>query len=316
MRIREYRYFLAIVEHGSVTAAAKALYTSQPALSVYLKGQEDQLGVKLFVKAGSKLILTSEGERYLDYARKIVQLDDNLIRELEDIRNCRAGKVRVGITVGHGSFFLPLLLKSYQKQFPQLTIELCEASHFDLIRQSLERKLDLILLNKPSKNFPLQHTKILSESMVLVAPKSFGLSQYAHSESNCPYPYLDIRKLQDVPLAMLKKNHSLRREADALFYAAGITPTIMYETDASDVAYSLVENKFGATFTYDIRWFLGKKDELDVFSVTGSSLHSRDYVIAYTDREDFSVPVRSIHDCTVQTIKGFFDSGNMLFSPE
>lgn len=79
MDIREFSYILAIVEHGSFTKAANSLYISQPSLSLYIKNMERRLGFAFFNRTNRKLVLTEEGRVYVEYARKIMELNNDMI---------------------------------------------------------------------------------------------------------------------------------------------------------------------------------------------------------------------------------------------
>ena len=71
MVFKNYEYFIAIVESGSLTKAAEKLYVSQPSLSQYVKRLESSLGVELFDRTASPLRLTYTGERYYEYVKQV-----------------------------------------------------------------------------------------------------------------------------------------------------------------------------------------------------------------------------------------------------
>ncbi len=81
MELRSLQYFLACVEQGSLTGAAEQLYTSQPHVSQVIKSLEWELGVKLFRRTGSGIVLTDEGEKIRFYAQNALK-NANLIREV------------------------------------------------------------------------------------------------------------------------------------------------------------------------------------------------------------------------------------------
>lgn len=80
MDLKSLQYFLACVERGSLTGAAESLYTTQPHVSQVIKSLEWELGVKLFKRTGTGIVLTDEGERIRFYAENAVKNAD-LIRE-------------------------------------------------------------------------------------------------------------------------------------------------------------------------------------------------------------------------------------------
>ena len=76
-----YEYFLTIAEVGNLTKAAQILYTTQPALSQYLKRLEKSLGVELFDRSTSPLKLTFTGERYYRHVLQLQKMDKELLKE-------------------------------------------------------------------------------------------------------------------------------------------------------------------------------------------------------------------------------------------
>ncbi|WP_143673908.1 LysR family transcriptional regulator, partial [Streptomyces sp. or20] len=74
MELRVLRYFLTIVETGSVTKAAEVVRVAQPSLSRQLRGLEGDLGMKLFDRGGKQMVLTAAGRRFLPLARDLVAL--------------------------------------------------------------------------------------------------------------------------------------------------------------------------------------------------------------------------------------------------
>ena len=85
MDIKEYTYILAVVECGSISKAAKKLYISQPSLTTYINNLEKRLGFRFFVEGKGRSHLTPEGELYVEYARQIMILNNNLYEQLRDM---------------------------------------------------------------------------------------------------------------------------------------------------------------------------------------------------------------------------------------
>ncbi len=85
MNMKEQQYVCVLAECGSITRAAKELYISQPALSIYINNLEKSLNVKLFERVGKRFILTYAGERYVEKARAMLRLEEEFEEELKDI---------------------------------------------------------------------------------------------------------------------------------------------------------------------------------------------------------------------------------------
>ena len=76
------QYLMAIKNYKNITAAANSLYISQPALSKYLQNLESRLGIQLFNRIGYQFYLTYEGVRFLEYAQRIISLEQCLSDEI------------------------------------------------------------------------------------------------------------------------------------------------------------------------------------------------------------------------------------------
>lgn len=96
MNLRVLRYFLAIIEEGSITGTAEYLSISQPSLSRQIKDLEEHLGHKLFDRGSRTITLTPAGELLRDRAREIVLIADRTEAELTSMDKPINGKVYIG----------------------------------------------------------------------------------------------------------------------------------------------------------------------------------------------------------------------------
>lgn len=108
MDFRDLQYVLAIAKHLNITKAADTLYVTQPTLSKFLKGLEDDLGLRLFQKLGHTYMLTYAGERYVAKAEQILQLKKDLDLELADILKRNVGVLKVALPTMRCTYILLL----------------------------------------------------------------------------------------------------------------------------------------------------------------------------------------------------------------
>lgn len=97
MNLHHLKYFLAIAEEGTLSAASKKLMVGQPALSTQLKQFEQWLGTELFVRNGKKLLITPTGEYVLKYAKAIKNLEEELISNLGHAEDEARREITLGI---------------------------------------------------------------------------------------------------------------------------------------------------------------------------------------------------------------------------
>ena len=149
MELRILRYFLTVVQEGSMTKAAEKLHITQPTLSRQIAQMEEELGVKLFARGARKLALTSEGLLLRRRAEEILELVDKTETELVAQDAMVAGVVSVGCGDLAAVQQLPALFRAFHAQYPAVTFDLYTATA-DHIQDRMDRGLtDLGLLLEP-----------------------------------------------------------------------------------------------------------------------------------------------------------------------
>jgi len=116
------RALVTVADAGGVTRAAGLLNLTQSAVSMQIKRLEDSLGRELFIRAQRKLSLTAEGEQLADYARRMLDLNDEALSRLTDA--AYEGEIRVGVP--HDIVYpqMPRILKAMAQEFPRVRINL------------------------------------------------------------------------------------------------------------------------------------------------------------------------------------------------
>jgi DNA-binding transcriptional LysR family regulator len=121
------RSFLAIVDTGSFTRAAERVNKTQSAVSMHMRRLEEQLGCALFVKQGRGTRLSEEGEKLIEFARRIVQTEAGALAALS--RKGLSGRVRLGIPDDYAEFFLADILTRFCRNHPLVEVSVvCESS--------------------------------------------------------------------------------------------------------------------------------------------------------------------------------------------
>lgn len=148
MELRQLRYFLAVAEAESFTAAAHRLRLAQPALSQQIRALEDELGVKLIERGARRSQPTDAGVRMIARARRILLEVEGAERDLGAHASGRRGKVRFGCalqTLTEGR--LPALLAEFRGRFPEVEIAFLEAHTRPLTDLLVGGELDLALVH-------------------------------------------------------------------------------------------------------------------------------------------------------------------------
>jgi len=117
-------FFSTLASAGSLSAAARELGITTPAVSKHLALMESRLGVSLVNRTTRRMSLTPEGERYLEYARRILDEIGHMEEELGVSRSTPTGLLRVNATLGFGRSHIAPLISRFLRQYPQVEVQL------------------------------------------------------------------------------------------------------------------------------------------------------------------------------------------------
>lgn len=305
MDIREYTYILSIINHGSYSKAAKALFISQPSLSIYIRNLEKRLNITFF--EDRKLTLTQEGKVYIDYAQKIVQLNNDLQYQLKHMARFKNSLVRIGITVTRGSYILPKLFPLLLKEHPDIQIKITEAISEELENMVLEGELDFIMVNYPFKEHALDYIKLYDEEIVIAVSPDNPILQKARPVEGTKHLWIDIRELEEEPFILLKYGQKMRQIADSLFQDAGYSPHIILETSSAVTAFHLSCTGVGATILIDTFLNLSEVKSLPELLSVGNPRLNRELVLAYAPNRRISPAARTV----ISTIQRYISTINL-----
>ena len=225
MNIRHIQYVLTILREGSITAASKKLFVSQPALSQTLKQIEQDLGATIFDRTTDPISLTYAGQQYVDAALQVLDIDRNLRARIAETKKELHGRLRLGISMQRGLQILPQVIPDFSRMYPYIRIELIEHGSATLEHMTAEGQCDLALITTNEKPNKLHYELIGSEEVVLMAARSTELAhRFADGEP------IEITQAQNEKFVSMREGHSVRTIQDRLFERHHLTPTILMET--------------------------------------------------------------------------------------
>ena len=231
MNMKQALYFKTIAQYGTITAAAKQLYISQPSLSQTLRQIEDEVGTPLFDRSTSPFHLTYAGERYLKAVEAMLDIETRLKEEIESIRRDDGGRLRLGISVTRAMQVLPDVIPIFTKAYPNVTIELTEAASASLEGLLQKGQIDLALAALEANEANIAYELIEKESIGILAGKDSQLTQLVPSGTP-----ISLEMVEKEAFVSLDTSHSSRIIQDRLFRRYNIRPKILLETSSLEVA--------------------------------------------------------------------------------
>lgn len=207
------RSFVSIAEYESFALAAEQVHRTQSAVTQQMARLEEQLGVALFRKVGRSKRLTEHGVRLLDYARRLLALNDEALASVgaPDLR----GPLRIGSIYDATEFLLPPLLARFSQLYPNLQLEVHTDRTAHLLQALKQGEIEIALVGQPETSSPPAHPGVRLRTSPLVW---MAAVEYVHDRK------------QPVPLVVPDEPSSYRATALAALDAGGIAWRVRHVT--------------------------------------------------------------------------------------
>jgi DNA-binding transcriptional LysR family regulator len=176
MELFQLEAFLAVVREGSFSAAAKALYRTQPAISQTIKKLEDEIGRPLFDRSSRRGLLTDAGRVLADHAERLVNLRQRTLAALDDVAKLRTGRLRVAANELTCLYLLPIL-HEYRRLYPEVHITVQRALGSRIPAQVLDYGVDLGVITFRPDIDALHSTVVYHDELAFVVPPSHPLAR-------------------------------------------------------------------------------------------------------------------------------------------
>jgi DNA-binding transcriptional LysR family regulator len=236
MELHQLRYFLAIAETGSFTAAASRSHVAQPSLSIQVAKLEAELGGPLFERGRKGAKLTSRGELFRPRAAEALRQLEAAKSEADELAGLQRGSVSLGCMPTTGAYLLPPLLKAFDKAHPGIRLELKEESSPVLARLLRDNEVDLAIVDEAGLGPGLASELLFQEPLLLAVPPRHKLAQRKS---------LALSQLKGEPLILMKSGHGFRKIVLDALAKAGVEPTVVHESGEIETVQALVEAGLG-----------------------------------------------------------------------
>ena len=176
MELFQLEAFLAVVREGSFSAAAKALYRTQPAISQTVKKLEDEIGRPLFDRSSRRGVLTDAGRVLVDHAERLLNLRQRALSALDDVRQLRGGRLTVAANELTCLYLLPVL-HEYRRLYPDVHITVQRALGSRVPAQVLDYGADFGMLTFRPDTTALHSIVVYHDELAFVVPPSHPLAR-------------------------------------------------------------------------------------------------------------------------------------------
>ncbi len=246
MTLRHMRIFVSVFQKNSITKAAQELHLAQPSVSLAVRELEDYYGIRLFDRIGRHIAPTECGKEFYEYAVHIVSLFNEMEKKMRNWDTF--GTLRIGASITIGTHILPVLIRRYQEQFPDLTVEAKVSKSASVEDELIHSGIDLGLIETQPSHPDLRAVPFMTDSMCVITAPDHPLAS-AKSVS--------LTELSRFPFLMREKGSAGRELLDAAFSLQQITVSPRWESTSTQALVKAVAEGLGVSV---LPYLLVKKD--------------------------------------------------------
>ncbi|EJL79465.1 transcriptional regulator [Variovorax sp. CF313] len=238
VNLRRLKYFVKIVDIGSLTQAAEVLFIAQPALSQQLATLEGEVRQQLLVRTKRGVTPTEAGKVLYRHAQIILRQCEQARVDMEAAGEGLSGQVSVGLAPGTAASALSLpLLRTVRARHPGILLYLNENYGTTLSELIMNGRMDLAVLYGDKAIHGLTFVPLLKEPLFLVGPAAMPV----------PAQPVKLADLRDIELFLPRPYNVVRKLVDAAFVRAGMVPRVVAEIESAFTLTAAIADGLGAT---------------------------------------------------------------------
>jgi DNA-binding transcriptional LysR family regulator len=292
LNFNQLKAFYYTVKCGSLSAAAEALYITQPAVTKQIQQLHATYGIKLLNRFGKKMVLTDAGEVLYDFASKIFEAEIQAEEILRDFQQRKSGRIRIHASESFGAYYLPFMVNLFRKKYPapvQISVNIFPNQV--VIENTAKLEADLGFISYSLEHKKLLVREVLEDRLVLIAPPSHPLARRK---------ILHPPHLEGQPLIMHEKGSGTRDIIDAFLRKNNLSVPISLELSNNEAIKRAVEQGMGLSFISEhvVREEIhGKK--LRAIPLADPSLKRKFYLIHHKDKylsQPLQIFIQTVND--------------------
>lgn len=236
MNFNQLKTFYFAVKYGSYSAAAEALYITQPAVTKQVQQLEATYGIKFLNRFGKKMVFTDAGEVLYDFADKIFQIESQAEESLRDFQQRKSGRLRIHASESFGAYYLPFIINIFKKKYPNIHISVNIFPNQEVIENTIKLENDLGFISYLFEHKKLIIQDVLEDRLVLIVPPSHPFARMK---------LLDPQKLDGQPIIMHEKGSATRDIVDSFIGRNNLSVFIALELSNNEAIKRAVEEGVG-----------------------------------------------------------------------
>ena len=239
MKLQQLRYLCEIARRDlSVSAAAEALFTSQPGVSKQLKSLEEELGIEIFVRNGKRLVsITEPGRAVIAIAERMLADAANLKRAGEDFAGEKIGTLTIATTHTQARYALPKAVAAFKRRYPKVQLFIHQGNPTQICDQVAQGEADLCVATEHIDEHPgLVALPCYQWNRCIVVPPKHPLLKVEP---------LTLEAVAKYPIVTYDFAYANRTVVNRAFEQRGLTPQVVLTAFDADVIKTYVELGLG-----------------------------------------------------------------------
>ncbi|HBJ6429988.1 LysR family transcriptional regulator [Salmonella enterica subsp. enterica serovar Veneziana] len=275
MELRQLRYFVRIIETGSMGSAAQDLDIGVSALSQQMSRLENELAIRLLQRTSRGVTPTNAGLAFYSQAQLALRHADDAILAAREVR--LSGHVSVGIAPSTASILGIPFIHAMQENYADVRLHVVESLSGNLERMINTRQIDLAVVFQKDKILRWSARPILEEQLFLIGSHALLAA--------LPDNPITPEQLAGIPLIMPSQGHGLRGRLDAVCQEHALNVEIVAEIDGLALLMRAVRDGLGATLQPGAAISHLDNDALRVIGVHNPVLSRPNFLVSLSDDE-------------------------------
>ena len=287
MEFKQLEAFVAVVDYGSFSEAARKLYLTQPTISAHVRSLEEELHARLIIRTTKKLTITTKGYQLYDSAFRILDIRNNL---LENFTGSRKQIIDLAASTIPSSYLLPELLAGFGRMYPDVYFHPWQTDSSGAINRVLDGTVDLALTGQNTGDDSCVFIPFCQDNMVIATPVNDHYLNLKQKEQ--PVVFQDFIK---DPVIIREKGSGTKKEMDIFLENAGIEPSslnvVARMNDLESIKKSIVNGLGFSILSARSVVDLQKTKQILLFPLEESA-HKRSFYIVYSKNRILKSHVR------------------------
>ena len=295
MEFKQLEAFVAVVDYGSFSEAARKLYLTQPTISAHVRSLEEELHTKLILSTTKKTTITTRGYQLYYSAIRMLEIRNNL---LENFTGVQKHMIDLAASTIPSSYLLPEILAAFGKTHPDIYFHSIQVDSAESINRVLDGTVDLALVGQNTRDETCVFLPFCQDELVIATP----ITNHYLGLQNKSVTFEDFIK---DPIIIREKGSGTKKEMDLFLEQIGVTPSdlnvIARMNDLEGIKKSIVNGLGISILSARSAIDLQKTKQILLFPLEESA-HKRTFYIVYSKNRILKPHVRQF----IQFIQNFY----------